>query len=128
MRILDPGHSYELRELDGTNGTQLLRFVKRCGEKYPGNGTTPYPGVQMQEILRALIDRLKYVRAQSVELSDNDSIVTDDRCIDYLRATLLELELRAARRHKRVLRKEGHIEDMPTCDGCGHVGCTGGCR
>lgn len=51
MKVIDPGHIYEVNQLDG-DGTQLkLIFVNR-------EDKTPYPGTQSQEILRVQIDLL----------------------------------------------------------------------
>lgn len=56
MKVIDPGHVYDLRSLDGEQLNRLV-FVKREGPSYPGN-VGHYPGTTMQEVLRALIDRL----------------------------------------------------------------------
>jgi hypothetical protein len=52
MKIIDPGHKYELDQLDG-EGKEILTFVKRDtpSERYPGN-QGHYPGTNMQEVLR----------------------------------------------------------------------------
>ena len=135
MRVLDPGHSYALDALEPAGGRafgQILRFVKRVGEGYPGNEEPPHPGVQTQEVLRALIDRTKYVREQSRQLGDEDSVLDNEDLIEKLREALWILEERAARRHKRpwpVLGiRDGEIEHAPTCQRCGHVGCEGACE
>ena len=126
MQIIDPGHFYVLNQLDD-DGTQLLRFVKRVGEGYPGNEGLPYAGVQMQEVLRVLIDRLQYVCLQAEKLEDHASVETDTECIRLLRICLWELETRAARRHGRELHNRPDIEHDPVCDGCGHIGCDRKC-
>jgi hypothetical protein len=67
MRVMDPGHWYELALLDALPnrlGLETLRFVKRVGDKFPGNQLPAYAGTTTQEVLRALIDRTKYVDAQ----------------------------------------------------------------
>ena len=61
-RVIDPGHVYDLRRLDGP-GVERLTFVKREGPRYPGN-VGKHPGTTMQEVIRALIDRAEYVNAQ----------------------------------------------------------------
>lgn len=48
MKVLEPGHVYELASLDG-GPPQKLTFVNReCG--------TEHPGTQTQEVLRSLVD------------------------------------------------------------------------
>ena len=58
MKIIDPGHIYELRQL-GDDKTKVITFVKRSGGsiKY----SEEWPGLQTQEVLRALIDRTIYL-------------------------------------------------------------------
>lgn len=101
MKILDTGHVYELTQLGG--GTQTLTFVKRS------DGAVQYdkewPGVQTQEVLRALIDRTKYL----------DSILpcaeTKD-AIQHLRMTLFMYEVRAWwRKQEKVNRKDPQHDD-----------------
>lgn len=58
MKIVEPGHVYELTCLDGEM-TQLLTFVAR----EPENGRE-HPGTQNQEVLRALIDRVQHCQAR----------------------------------------------------------------
>jgi hypothetical protein len=123
METFDPGHTYWLDQLDG-DGRALLIFVKREGEGYPGN-VGHYQGTTMQEVIRALIARAKYVHAQIPD-GRNPMIVK------HLRGALLWLEDRAAERHGRTLdpniwNVDREIEDIPTCSGCLHVGCEGGC-
>lgn len=130
MKELDRGHHYMLDNLDG-NETQLLRFVKRYGSGYPGN-TGAYQGTNVQEVLRALIKRMAYLKWQAIELNDLASDEEDAQIIQYFRGALYLLEQRAARRHDRILRLTGsdfeHIEELPVCKKCGHIGCEGKCR
>lgn len=49
MKIIEPGHIYQLTHLDGA-GTTKLTFVNR-------EEGTEHEGTQTQEVLRALIDR-----------------------------------------------------------------------
>src|SRR5258707_13345918 len=51
-----------LINLDGVC-MQTLQFVKREGEGYPGN-IGHHEGTTMQEVLRVLIDRAKYINGQ----------------------------------------------------------------
>ncbi len=119
MRVIDPGHQYALEHLDG-NLEELLTFVKREGAGYPGN-VGSHPGTNIQEVLRALIDRLKYLHYQ---IPDYGNIYA----IEDLRHALKKMEMRAARRHGRpfpVFMKD--LELMPVCQLCGHIGCEGSC-
>lgn len=59
MKVIDPGHVYELAHLDGQHVERLV-FVKREGDGYPGN-FGHHEGTNLQEVLRALIDRVEYL-------------------------------------------------------------------
>ena len=128
MKVLDPGHGYEMDELDHPKMIRLCQriwFVKRDsssnpGKKYPGNVGT-HPGVNVQEVLRVLIDRMRYLNNQ-IPCSENDAI------IPYLQECILLLEQRAARVHGRTLQRSEYIENdqielEPTCKTCGHIQC-----
>lgn len=91
MRIIDKGHTYALRVLDGVEEV-VLTFVKHVGKKFPGNDGEPYPGTTNQEVLRALIDRTKYVNNQMYD-------ARNQLAIDYMRKTLFLFEQRAASMH-----------------------------
>lgn len=123
MRVIDPGHSYALTHLDG-NLEELLTFVKREGDLYPGNYGS-HPGTNIQEVLRALIDRMKYVDAQ-LPHQWNPIVIA------HLRDALRLLEARAEQRHGRDpdkldcrARIGGEIETLAFCRVCGHIGCAG---
>jgi hypothetical protein len=121
MRIIDPGHLYELDHLDGDK-KELLRFVKREGPGYPGN-VGHYEGTNMQEVTRSLIDRCFYTYNQ-VPCTETMA------ALQSYRNGLLFLELRAARRHGRLLDLRGQValELLPVCKKCGHIGCGGACH
>lgn len=119
MIIHDKGHCYSLNWLDGKAGNKadLLIFVKREGEHYPGN-VGKHAGTTSQEVMRVLIDRAKYVNQQIPHYA-NEVIIRN------LRQNIYELEVRAAQEHGRRLTlttEEIHdIEFLPTCAKCGHI-------
>lgn len=126
MRILDPGHRYWLEMLDieedQRQGSEMLTFVKRKGPRYPGNRSC-YPGTNCQEVIRALIDRVKHLESQ-VSDPHNGPI------LDHLRQALWLFESRAAKRYGRPfppLEEFAYIEDEPACPGCAHIRCNGEC-
>jgi hypothetical protein len=115
VRVLDPGHRYALAYIDGA-GEDVITFVKRCGERYPGN-VGDHAGTTMQELLRAIIDRCVYVNAQR-PCCENVRVIAD------LRSALRTLEQRAARMHGIAIELPfDGIELLNTCDRCGHVAC-----
>src|SRR5258708_5788933 len=83
MKIIEPGHVYQLQHFDGT-GSSLLVFVNR----EPG---TEHEGTQTQEVLRALIDRTQHCD-QCLRWAGNDTI------IEHLRMALVLHEARALER------------------------------
>jgi hypothetical protein len=116
MRVLDPGHRYALPHLDG-DGETTLQFVKREGAIYPGN-VGHHEGVNMQEILRALIDRAVYLDTQ---IPADENILA----ISYMKLAVHALESRAAHRHGRQPPDVEQSVYGETCGRCGHVGCDG---
>jgi hypothetical protein len=173
VKVIDPGHVYELDWLDVEPGSEAedlhgpgcrdLTFVKReddprwlcpackrvitvprnpqyiccdghesaphpltlCKKlpsRYPGN-VGHHPGTNMQEVLRALIDRVKYLDAQVPDPRNKD-------ILSHLRMSIWLLEMRAAQRHGRpfLIGELEHIEERPVCGRCGHIGCEGGCH
>lgn len=120
MKILDPGHWYRLKHLDGS-GTSDLTFVKRVNppEKYPGNVGPPYEGTTIQEVLRALIDRGEYVNHQ-FQCEETTQMIA------HLEQSLYLLEQRTRRERGQAPIQGIAPADMwrlPTCDICGHVQC-----
>lgn len=124
MKVLDPGHDYELAHLDG-DGVSFLTFVKREGEGYPGN-VGHWEGTNLQEVLRALIDRVRYLDGQICHRRNGT-------VLRALQIAMWELEARAAERHDRYSDFIGahdvsQIEGYGTCPTCGHVGCDESCH
>lgn len=123
MRTIDPGHHYELATLDG-DVKQTLQFVKRVGERYPGNEEPSYPGTTSQEVIRALIARTKYVNSQEPDPMNQVAI-------RGLRNALRAFETRAAERRGEIEQffdvtdedATMQIEEHPTCTTCGHIAC-----
>lgn len=66
MKVIDPGHVYELTHLDGCK-TQTLQFINR-------NPGKECEGTTNQEVLRALIDRVKFLDSQ-IRWELNDQII-----------------------------------------------------
>lgn len=117
MKEADPGHSYELDSYDGGVPKSLV-FMKRKGPKYPGN-TDSYSGTNCQEVLRALIARVKYLDCQ-ISCPENQII------LNSLRDSINAFEIRAAKRHRRDLNlTKEFIEDEEHCSICGHISCLG---
>lgn len=97
MKVIDPGHMYELHQLDFSDYSVwdrrqiTLQFVKREGSKYPGN-VGHYPGTTIQDVLRCCIDRLMYVNEQDFHMANLFAMVD-------LKSAIYNLEVRATERH-----------------------------
>ncbi len=119
MKILDPGHVYELDILDGNDdfGGNVLTFVKREGPNFPGN-VGKFPGTTSQEVIRALISRAVYVNGQH-------PCVENDAVISLLESALLLLEVRAARKHGHALTEPSMVSFLlkQKCPTCFHINC-----
>lgn len=127
MKVIDPGHSYDLDHLDDciadvTRSPTHLHFVKRIGDKFPGNTGHSCSGTITQEVIRALIDRTEYVNGQREHARNG-------RVLHHLREALRELEMRAAEERDadpatlfRIV-VAAKPELMPACRECGHVQC-----
>jgi len=124
MKILEAGHQYEMDDYD-TGGkayiVSAIQFMKRIGDNYPGNTGEPHVGTNCQEVIRVLIDRVKYLNKQ---ISCYENLVI----LDDLRHALLYFELRAARNHNITLPYEyrniaNDLETLPACKVCGHIIC-----
>lgn len=117
MKVIDLGHKYLVDSYDGGYPYYVI-FMKREGEKFPGN-VGKYSGTNCQEIIRVLIDRVQY-------LDEQDRCVENKQIIENLRLALEAFEVRAARRHGRTLiYNETPIEKDPYCSTCGHIQCKG---
>ena len=119
MIVVDPGHEYLLNSLDGEQQCRLV-FVKREGEKYPGN-VGHHPGTTMQEVLRALIDRACYVNRQI-------PCQQTEEAVRLMKEVVRLFEERAALRHGREPPWTDQAVYGATCRKCGHVGCGGKCH
>jgi len=115
MRIVDPGHVYALPSYDGGEPV-LLTFVKREGEGYPYN-EGHHPGTLMQDVIRALLDRLVYLDGQIPAPENADARAG-------LLSALFWLETRAHRVRGETLGiPPEYVERLPGCPTCGHVLC-----
>jgi|SRR5215831_20903930 len=107
MKIIEPGHIYELHELDllaNPAPPQKLTFVNR----EPGH---EHPGTQTQEVLRALIDRTMHCD-NCLRWPGNDLIIY------HLRMALVLHEARALER--KVEKGQIHPENIRTNPADGH--------
>ena len=94
MEQIDVGHKYKLKTIQGNDIE--LQFYK--DEKH--NGGCGCDGVISQEVLRALLDRQKFLDAQK-------SCKQNKKIIKYLRKALIQFEIRHL---ERLVEKDLPIE------------------
>lgn len=117
MKVIDPGHIYALKNVDGPiNGgrSQQIHFVRRRdtnGELLPESEREG--GILTQELLRVCIDRTLYLYAEAP--CDEDT-----RIVECLREAFTLFESRAAR---RTIEKLAKPEEAKICEMCGHILC-----
>lgn len=114
MRVLEPGHVYELHNVDG-KGLQVIHFVRRRDDEallLPEDQR--HEGVLFQEVVRMLVDRINYLNAEG-PCAENVEIM------ESLRRIIQLGEIRAAR---RTIEKHPMIERMDVCEICQHALCT----
>lgn len=119
MKVIEPGHIYELHVLDGSpDATQKLVFVNR------ENGSE-HPGTQTQEVLRAMIDMTECLVDRTNHCDECKRWEGNDRIIKamseaqrQMRLAILYHEQRAMER--RVEKKSMAPEKLPLQND-GHV-------
>jgi hypothetical protein len=97
MEVLEEGHIYDLPHVGDPGYKQRLTFIRRSGGaiKY----RYEHPGTNTQEVLRALIDRTKYLDSIIPAVENADTLY-------HLRMALLGYEGRAYRRKMDKLNRE----------------------
>lgn len=113
MKIIVPGHVYELHPVDvdpaGLRERQIVSFVRRrdfVGELLSIDDRSS--GILSQELLRVLIDRVLYLYAERP--CDEDTEI-----LTKLRECLILFESRAARSSIERLSKPEKAEVCPIC-------------
>lgn len=98
MKEIYPGHTFELRHLDGDN-VSTLQFVQRRPHHEPKEGTTN------QEVLRALIRRV-------ILLNSEQAWEGNIQILSHLRKALALHEVRALLKH--IDKDSLPVESFPT--------------
>lgn len=111
MKVIEPGHIYELSSLDGEL-KQLLTFVNREENKHPGT--------QTQDVLRCLINRTQHCD-MCLRWEYNDKIIYHLRmALAYheARALLRKTEKGLIEPENIEIGQDGHflIKERPTAD------------
>lgn len=100
MKTLDEGHVYKLKGLSGYE--QTLTFLKRSTAKV--QYTREWPGLLCQEVLRALIARVLFLKKQ-------EPCTETDDILHHLRQALFLFEVRAYRRKANAVNRKGGKHD-----------------
>lgn len=95
MKILTPGHKYELSNFEGTEPTQTLQFIqKSLSGKGGGDLKTDVDGTTNEEVLAVLIDRLRFL---GNKLPSRENSIAVTKCEE----ALMWLNKRTAERKAR---------------------------
>lgn len=103
MKVIELGHVFELDHLDG-NGKSTLRFVNR-------NPGCEREGTTNQEVLRALISRVKFLDSQ-IHWPLNEEIIHHLRmsiALHEARALIRKQEKDQIRIENRPVGSDGHL-------------------
>jgi hypothetical protein len=97
MRVITPGHRYELDDFESKDSCQVLQFI----EKYPSTLDptvliTAHDGTTNEEVLAVLINRLEFLNAK-FPCRDNSIAIT------HLEDALMRLNKRTADRKARLV-------------------------
>lgn len=101
MRVLEPGHIYELDHLC-SEGHETLTFIKRSGAAV--HYADEHPGTNSQEVIRALIERTEYLDTVLECVESKDAAW-------HLRMALYMYEVRAFRRKVEKLNRMAGAHD-----------------
>ena len=96
MKIVEAGHRYALKHVD-SDGYELLTFIRRNSSAITHE--SEHPGTNVQEVLRALIDRSLFL----------DDVIPAPETMDavwHLRMALFSYEARAYRRKQQKLNRK----------------------
>lgn len=98
MRVLDPGHSYALKDNKALTESCMMVFFKD-----PDINKNGYSGTTNQEVLRVLIDRVQFLENQKHSEMNKEIIY-------HLRMALV---LHEERHLERLVEKEFPVEELP---------------
>ena len=106
MKITEPGHHYRMDILSHRGGclsdAAEVRFLKRSGKLIKHE--VEHPGVLVQEVLRVLIDRTKYLDEQIPCIESQDALY-------HMRMALFNFEVRAYRRKQEEVNRQDETHD-----------------
>lgn len=126
MRVLDPGHRFELDCLDGDGRPVILQFAKRIGDHYPGNQPPSIPGTTSQEVWRVALELLRSTVSRGGYVNGQIACAETEAAGRLIEAAILLLEIRAKRVKSKTLdaASVSGVVEGETCPVCGHVSCT----
>lgn len=106
MKIIEPGHIYELNWLNCKPQSRDWPYQNANKLVFVNRENTPHPGTQTQEVLRALIDRTQHCD-NCLRWENNDKIIY------HLRMALSLHEARAIERktEKGIIKPELILTD-----------------
>ena len=64
MKVITPGHRYELQCFEHPEDARILQFIEKTSEPGSDQLTTVNDGTTNEEVLRVLIDRMQFLQAK----------------------------------------------------------------
>lgn len=94
MRVITPGHKYELKGFEIESNTQEIQFIEKTKAQDSSELITINDGTTNEEVLEMLIDRMNFLQG-SFACRENEFVITK------LEEALLWLNKRTSDRVKR---------------------------
>lgn len=98
MRVIEPGHIYELSTLDGDEPQRLIFVNRESGREHPGT--------QTQEVLRAIIDIIDCLVDRTNHCDSRLRWEGNDRVVKHLTESQRELRLALIGHEQRALERK----------------------
>jgi hypothetical protein len=124
MKVIEPGHIYELNQLDGDGKPLRLQFVNR-----DGTGGATHEGTQTQEVLRVNIDMVSCLIDRTNHCDACMPWPGNERIIKALSEACRQMNLAILFHEQRVLERKmakGHLDPAKVpIEADGHWGTRG---
>ena len=99
MKVLTEGHFYQLENFEEEDAAQVLQFVEKR-ETENNELVTVQNGTTSEEVLRVLIDRMKYLQ-KKIPCRENAIVITKlEECLMWLEKRMADRKARGVQGKK----------------------------
>lgn len=96
MKILTPGHKYELSNFENSERCQVVQFIEKRAQSLPGSPLeTINDGTTNEEVLAVLIDRLKFLGEKLPSRENSIAITNCEQALMWLNKRTADRKARA---------------------------------